>query len=166
MHAAAFDYTKTRANLDAKTVVECGGRDINGTVRGLFQKATYTAVDLYAGPGVDVVGNFTDYTPTSTPDLVVCLEVLEHAKDWKAIISHAAEILGVGGQFVVTAAGPTRAPHSGLDGGEVRPDEWYENISPAALKRELKKHFGQIEVDELGDDVRGVAVKGGARGAR
>lgn len=166
MHTAAFQYAKAHANLDACHVVECGGRDINGTVRGLFTSATYESVDLHPGPGVDVVADFTTHHPDQAPDVVVCLEVLEHAKDWRQILAHAAAILAPGGQVVVTAAGPTRAPHSAMDGGEVQPGEWYQNIKPASLKRELAKHFEQVEVDELGEDVRAVAVKGSGHGSR
>lgn len=166
MHAAAFAYVRDHANLTASRVVECGGRDINGTVRGLFTDAAYTSVDLASGPGVDVVGDFLDFQPDSPPDVVVCLEVLEHVKKWSALIEHAADILAPGGQLVVTAAGPCRPPHSAVDGGEVRDGEWYQNIKPASLRTALSKRFEAVEVEEHGDDVRAVATKGATNGTR
>lgn len=158
MHPAARAWVAAYAT--GTVVVEVGGRDINGTVRDLFPKSDYTAVDIHDGPGVDVVADFLDFTPPRKADAVVCCEVAEHTDQWPAIVKHAAEILKVDGTLIFTAAGPDRAPHSAYDGAELRDGEFYENIDPAKLKRTLRRHFKTVDVDVLGDDVRAVAVKG------
>jgi SAM-dependent methyltransferase len=157
MHDAARAWVAAHAT--GKVVVDVGGRNINGTVRDLFPDSDYTAIDILDGPGVDVVSDFLDFTPKRKADTVVCCEVAEHTPDWRKHLAHAADILKVGGRLIFTAAGPTRAPHSAFDGAELRDGEHYENIDPAALKRQLRKHFADVVVDELGDDVRAVATK-------
>jgi len=117
-----------------KRILEIGGRDINGSVRDLFPAAeTYVSIDLQPGPGVDVVADGATYEPNFVPDLVLCLEVLEHAASPRAIVRHALNLLPVGGTLVLTCAGPGRAPHSGIDGGPLRPGEHYANIDPYML---------------------------------
>ena len=114
----------------ARNVVECGSRDVNGTVRDLWPDATWTGVDIAPGAGVDVVSDFTVFWPVVLPDLVVCCEVLEHVEDWTAIIYHALEMLVPGGVLLVTCASTGRAAHSAIDGGTLRAGEWYENRPP------------------------------------
>ena len=43
-----------------------------------------------------------------------------------------------------TCAGPGRLPHSGHDGGAPRAGEWYANISPGWLRRQLKALDGVV----------------------
>jgi SAM-dependent methyltransferase len=161
MHQAAHQWVAAHAS--GEVIVDVGGRNINGTVRDLFPGADYTPVDIYEGPGVDVVGDFLDYKPKRKADTVVCCEVAEHTAEWPALIAHAAEILKVGGRIIFTAAGPGRAPHSAMDGAEPREDEHYENIDPEKLRNVLRRHFADVQVDVFGDDVRAVAVKRGKR---
>lgn len=148
------------AHASGTVVVEVGGRNINGGVRDLFRGSDYVAVDMVDGPGVDVVGDFLDYTPPRKADTVVCCEVFEHTSDWPKLVRHAAEVLKVGGRLIVTAAGPDRAPHSAIDGAEVREGEFYENVDPGKLKSTLGRHFKDVTVDVAGSDVRAVATKG------
>ncbi len=115
-------------------VVEVGGRNINGGVVDLIDYTrSYTSLDLYDGPGVDVVTDVRDWTPPHLVDLVICCEVLEHADDPAGVVKSCLAMLAPGGLFVMTCAGPGRAPHSGHDGGPVRPDEHYANIEPADM---------------------------------
>jgi hypothetical protein len=116
-------------------VVELGSRDVaGGTVRGLFpDAASYTGVDLVPGPAVDVVADARIWRPPAPVDLVLCCEVLEHTPLGLGILDNACDMLRPGGRLVVTAAGPGRAPHSAVDGGPLRPGEYYRNIDPDAL---------------------------------
>ena len=139
------------------SVIECGGRNINGGVRDLFTAHHYVSVDLEDGPGVDVVDDFALHHADTPVDVVVCCEVAEHCEHWPALLAAAARNLTAGGLFLFTAAGPGRAPHSAVDGGEVRPGEWYRNIDPDDLAARLASMFSRHEVDVLGPDVRAVA---------
>lgn len=158
MHPAALAWVAEHAPA-ATTVVDVGGRDINGTVRGCFPDADYVSVDLIDGPGVDVVADFATWEPEGPVDVVVCCEVAEHAPTWPDLVAHAAEILAPGGALIFTAAGPGRAPHSAFDGGELRDGEWYENVDPVELEEVLAEHFASatVSVDPGIGDVYAVA---------
>lgn len=160
MHAAAHDYVARFATDDEVDVIELGSRDINGTVRDLFPNATYVGVDNKAGRAVDVVDDATTYKPRKKADVVICCEVLEHVEDWANIIDNAAaNLCRKGGRFIVTAAGPRRAPHSAVDGGVLRPGEHYANIHPGDLADALEAAgFVDVEVDEFKTDVRATGV--------
>lgn len=138
------------------SVLECGGRNINGGVRDLFTATRYVSVDLEPGPEVDVVGDFAEHAGDLV-DVVVCCEVAEHCEHWPALLVAAVRNLTSGGLLVFTAAGPGRAPHSAVDGGDVRPGEWYRNIDPDLLGERLASMFSRSQVDVLGPDVRAVA---------
>lgn len=125
-------------------VVDVGGRNVNyGTIRSLFSDArTYVAIDLYEGEGVDWVGDFLDYAPPEPVDLVVCMEVFEHAPMWRELVEHAASILAEAhGRLLCTAATTGRLPHSGIDGGPLRHGEWYQNVEAEDLMDTLARHF-------------------------
>jgi hypothetical protein len=131
MHFGAFAAVAQMLQLvPAPTrVVEIGALNINGSVRPLFNGATYVGVDRVAGPDVDVVSDGSIYQPdVSRPDCVVCCEVLEHASNWKSLVMNMASIVRPGGTVIITCAGENRVPHSAVDGGLVREDEYYQNV--------------------------------------
>src|SRR5262245_20137727 len=116
MHEQAYNFVRDHAQLDAATVLDLGGRDINGSVRDLFRDAaTYRTVDIQPGEGVDVVADAADWRPTSRYQVVVCCETFEHTERWPAICKTAFVALRPGGQFVTTMAGPGRPEHSAID---------------------------------------------------
>ena len=157
MHAEARAWVEAHAPSSPVAVVEVGGRNINGGVRDLFDAVTYLSVDLEGGPGVDVVADFATFTPEGRVDVVVCCEVFEHTESWRALCAHAAEVLEPDGQFLVTAAGPGREPHSAHDGGPLRGGEFYENVTPGDLSDVLDGLFESVKVDQSGPDVRALA---------
>jgi len=118
-------------------VVEIGGRDINGGVRDLVMRRqgveSYISLDLFEGPGVDVVADATKWSPPGLVDLVICCEVLEHAPDPSGVVSSAVSWLAPGGTLIVTCATDPRAPHSGHDGAGLRAGEYYGNVAPEHL---------------------------------
>ena len=145
MHAEAFRFVSRFATHDALSVIEIGSRNINGTPRPLFPAASWIGLDLYPGPCVDWVGDCRDYVPASLVDLVVCTEVLEHARGWRQLIQCAASWLLPGGRMILTCAGPGRAPHSHHDGGALREGEYYGNLSANEIADELRT-AGMIDI--------------------
>lgn len=132
-------------------VVEIGGRNANyGTVRSLWpDAASYTAIDLHPGEGVDWVGDFMNWWPDGGEvDLVITTEVFEHCRHWRELIRHSSQILGDRGSMLITAASIDRAPHSALDGSRPLPvGEFYNNIDPSDLFDALFPYFRHIEID-------------------
>ena len=162
MHAEALAWVAGHATDEAVTVLDVGGRYINGTPRGLFPNADYLVLDIADGPNVDIVADAATWDPYSTWDVVVCCEVFEHTPASAEIIRTAFLALKPGGRFIVTTAAPGRLPHSGIDGMHVRDGEWYQNVDPAELEHWLHTAgFEDIIVDlhRPSCDVRAVATK-------
>ncbi len=111
-----------------RRVYEIGSLNLNGSVRVLFRGAQYHGVDIVPGQGVDVVADGATYVPPFVPDCVVCCEVLEHTPKAPAIVKQMAEVVEPGGLVLVSCAGPSRGPHSAVDGGPLRPGEYYGGV--------------------------------------
>lgn len=164
MHPEAWTYIERFASDEPLAVLDIGGRDVNGSTRGLFPYADpYTSVDLLDGPGVDLVGDITRMDLGPRFDLVVCVEVLEHVKNWPAIIDAAHAALRPGGRVVVTCAGPGRPRHSGVDGNAVlHPGEHYLNVSSGELRAVLVgAGWSEVQAEQFGWDTRATAIKPG-----
>jgi len=164
VHREALEWVHENAPRDALTVLDIGGRDVNGSPRGLFEvAAAYRVVDRIPGPGVDVVADAATWTPDRAYDVVLCCEVFEHDEAWRLLITTAWEALRPDGLFVATMAGPGRESHSGIDGGTLRDGEYYANIEPTHLQKALARQgFGGIVMDQVGPDLRCRAMKPGA----
>lgn len=155
MHGEAMQFVAAHAPRHAVDVLDVGGRDINGTPRGVFAAKTWTTVDLIDAADVDLVGDICTMGLVDVADVVLCLEVLEHTEAWRDVLAACVAACRPGGRVIVTAAGPGRTPHSALDGAALRDDEFYENIDPAELGEVLAELTGvDVAVDELGHDVR------------
>lgn len=166
MHQQAYEWVDRHADADAARVLDIGGRNINGTIRDRFSGATeYVVLDIIEDAGVDIVADAATWRTDARFDAVVCAEVFEHTPVWREICETAFDVLEPGGQFIATMAGPGRAPHSAMDGSpELRPGEHYGNVEPDVLSDVLSDlGFADIDVDQLGDDVRCTAVKPEAR---
>lgn len=137
MHDAAFEYVRraARALGPRKTVVEFGGRNVNGSIRSLFRCERYLAIDQFSGEGVDLVADCAIWSPPEEMeiDTVVCCSVLEHAATAREMVLNAASILGPGGAFVCTTVADPWPAHSAIDGGALRPGEFYRSVSDTAL---------------------------------
>lgn len=144
------------------SVLELGGRNVNGSVRPYFPGAHYTSVDITPGPEVDVVADATTYRPEAQFDAVVCTEVLEHVEAPDGFVATAWGSLRPGGVLILTAACPPRAAHSATDGGPLRPGEFYRNVAPDMLARWLVGwKDAEIETYEDRGDIYAVAMKPG-----
>jgi SAM-dependent methyltransferase len=165
MHPEAREFVARYARPSpGLLVLDIGGRDMNGSARDLWPGADYTSMDIAAGPGVDVVADAAEWNPDWQPhegfDVVVCCEVFEHAKAWPEIVATAYKALRPGGMFLVTCAGPNRAPHSGRRAlpPEPDPDEHYANVYAGQLADVLYvTGFVDLAVDEVGEDVQAYA---------
>lgn len=167
MHGGAYNFVAWAAHRLGRvgSVVEFGSRDVNGSVRPLFAAAgKYVGIDIAEGPGVDVVadcgGNTFESSPEWNVDVVVCCETLEHTPKGRGVCRNAHTILKVGGLYIVTAAGAGREPHSAVDGGRLRPGEYYGNVSEGDM-REWLKPFGFSLIDTFANptDIYALAVK-------
>lgn len=165
MHPEAFQFLADNAPKTAKTVLDVGGRDINGSPRNLFPGAHFTAVDPIDGPGVDVVADITKWADERTFNVVICAEVLEHVKDWRAVVAACFQRVRPGGILLLTAATDGRDPHSAYDGGPVRPDEHYRNI-PAAKLEAVLADVGAVRVEVETHPDRGDVYAAARRRAR
>ena len=165
MHPAAHLWARQHIPEQPRVVVEVGGADWNGGVRSCFAWSGYRSVDRCPGPGVDVVADFVEWArsqPPASVDLVVCLEVLEHAEQWPELLAAAWLLLEPGGRMVGTCAGPGRSPHGATGAPHPAPGEWYANVTPAALAAGLADAgFVHYTVDSArsGLDVRWHATR-------
>jgi SAM-dependent methyltransferase len=162
MHREALEWVHENAPLDARTVLDIGGRDVNGSPKGLFSgPEVYRVLDIEPGPGVHLVADAATWTPDREYDVVVCCEVFEHAARWPEIITTALKACKPGGLFVATMAGPGRELHSGIDGGpNLYVGETYANIDPDQLfDALLDAGWENIRTSQLGSDVRCVATR-------
>jgi hypothetical protein len=133
VHVQAFDFVaRHAAGLRPDAVLEIGSLDVNGGVRTLFPSAKqYHGIDIAPGPGVDEVADAADWQASTLFDVVVSTEVLEHAPQWRDVVTNAWNALLAGGVLIMTCATDPRPPHSAIDGWDVRPGEWYANVSSA-----------------------------------
>lgn len=160
MHAEALAWVAHWARLvgDPARVLDLGGRDVNGSPRAFFPSAEYVTLDIL--PGADILADAADWVPDRAYDVVVCTETFEHAEGWREIVLTAHAALAPGGWLIATCAGPGRAPHSGHDGLQVRPGEWYGNVAADDLGAALvSAGFVDVTTDTLGNDTRATARK-------
>lgn len=163
MHNEAFAWVAAHATQDEVTVLDLGGRNVNGSVRDLFPNATkYVAVDIREGEGVDVVADAATWVPDDEYDVVVSTECFEHTAVWPEICLTAFKATRPGGRLILTMAGPGRSEHSAIDGGPIQPGEYYGNVDPEHLKHTLiTAGFKDVVVDSRVSpaDTRAVASK-------
>jgi hypothetical protein len=163
MHEEARAYVEGRRTDERLSVLDIGGRNINGSVRDLFPNADpYVSLDIAEGPAVDIVADAAEWTPDRAYDLIVCTEVFEHTPQWPAILRTAAAACVPGGRLILTMAGPGRSPH-GASGGPWDPPEHYENVDPDVLHAELvASGWTDVDVDFLPSpgDTRATAIRG------
>lgn len=160
MHDAAYRYAARWASDRPIRVLEIGSLNINGTTRDHFPNADYTGLDIVPGPGVDIVANAATWTPDREYDVVICQEVFEHTPDVVDICLTAYRAARRGAHLVVTCAGEGRAPHSAVDGGQVRSGEYYRNVDLTLLRAAIVvAGWGDVEVQQVGEDLQAHAVK-------
>lgn len=151
MHPEArdgLDRMIDHVGIDRQYAYRCldlGGRDINGGIRDLIPNGRWLGVDIEEGPAVDLVHDCTTDWPSSLNlfDIVVCTEVLEHVQQWRNLLKTCAQALDpMGAQLLfVTAASTNRRPHGASGALDPAPGEWYRNVSPEDVSREMTLLF-------------------------
>jgi SAM-dependent methyltransferase len=140
MHGATRGWVQEVAHgKPARTILDIGGRDVNGTCRNLFPLAEkYVSLDIAPGPGVDIVADARTWRTSERFDIVICVNVFEHVERWRDIIDTAHEALRTGGLFICSMAGPGCRPHSGIDdSADPHPGEWYKSVTREELTQAL-----------------------------
>jgi hypothetical protein len=142
MHREVRDWLAAKfAGLpDGLRVFEVGSKAINGSARDAArpgQVAAWWGCDLVTGAGVDFVGPGEEAVPPWPADVAVCCEVGEHTPRLWAIIDNLVRQVRPGGVLLLTMATEPRVPHSAVDGGPLRQDEYYRNVDPQALQAYL-----------------------------
>jgi hypothetical protein len=159
MHSEAFAFVKQFSTNNPISVIDIGSRDINGTCRPHFPNARYFGLDLYAGPSVDWVGTALDYKPPECVDCILCCEVFEHTNEWRDIIARSAAWLTHGGSMIITCAGYGRLPHSHHDGCQLRPNEYYCNVSPEEIREAMSESGLRVIISTtLGNDTQAMGI--------
>ncbi len=138
MHASVVTWLRNslKAIPTPKTLLDIGGRNVNGSIKDLFPGVVYKALDLHDGPGVDIVADARSWEPTETFDLIVSTGTFEHVQGWERIPIMMFKACRPGGHVLLTMAGPGFGAHS-AHGGPLQPGEWYAEPDPQDLHTTL-----------------------------
>jgi SAM-dependent methyltransferase len=104
--------TLERPKIAGRRVLEVGSLDVNGGLRSVLEHygpAEYVGVDLVHGPGVDIVCRGERLAATfgaESFDVLVATEVLEHVRDWRALVVNLKRVCRPGGRIVITTRSP------------------------------------------------------------
>jgi SAM-dependent methyltransferase len=160
MHAEVWTFVARAArDITARRlrVVEIGAREVNGSVRPIFEGHDYTGVDLAPGPGVDIIDDGALFGESGVYDIGICCETLEHSRVGSEIVANLRRIVRPGGLLIITCATEPRPPHSGVDGGPLRAGEFYANVPPRALLSALDGcPYINLEIER--GDLRAIAT--------
>jgi SAM-dependent methyltransferase len=101
----------TADDVRGRTVLEAGSRAVGGpeqSVRPMLealQPATYVGIDIEPGTHVDEIcdaGELRTRFGDESFDVVVTTEMLEHARDWRAVVRSLKHVTKRGGPLVIT----------------------------------------------------------------
>lgn len=112
MHASVMAFGQrvlTPELVAGARVMEVGSLDVNGSLRAHVEAlgpTTYIGIDSQPGPGVDMVVDAVAVGKRRPHDVVICTEVLEHAEDWRALVSALKRLVRPGGVLLVTTRSP------------------------------------------------------------
>lgn len=153
MHREAHIWLQQQSvNLKGLKAIDLGGRNVNGSIRELFDPVSWTAVDYVAGNGVDIVADIRSFWPDDRYELVVCTEVLEHVDVPAFVIDTMVRCAAPGATLLITAAAEPRVPHGMAGSVPIPVGEHYRNVDPRALRDQLRPLVASI--DELTHDAR------------
>lgn len=143
MHAESHEFCSFASNkisrnidFDQALMLDVGGREVNGSVHGLFPGVKITTLDIY-DDDVDIVADFSqpniveELSLVEKFDICLCTEVLEHTPGWPSIVENLIKATKSNGWIIMTCATTGRPPHSAIDGHYLTDEdnEYYSNVS-------------------------------------
>lgn len=149
--------TVQEVDVLGKRVLEVGALDVNGSVRPTILELApghYWGVDLEDGPGVDERCDAEDLVNrfgTNSFDVVVATELIEHVKEWRAVISNLKRVLAPNGLLIVTTRSLGYPYHGAPD------DFWRYEAS------DMREIFSDLSIEALAPDPLAPGVFVGAR---
>ena len=94
--------------IRGKAVLDVGSRNWDMTITNYVKSLSpqfFCGVDLLAGFGVDAICGGQDLVShfgREKFDVTICLEVMEHVKEWREVINNLKEVTKIGGLIVLT----------------------------------------------------------------
>ena len=159
MHTEAWNFLISRSReINPKSIIDIGGRNINGSPRDLWPNAAYTALDHIKGDGVDIVADATTWVPDRQWDMGLCTEVFEHISpaDYRLVLGVLGRAIKHRGVLLITCATDPREPHSAWGTPGMPQDEFYGNVDPYDLRAALQENsweFIDLIIDRYHGDL-------------
>lgn len=159
MHTEAWNFLISRSReINPKSIIDIGGRNINGSPRDLWPNAAYTALDHIKGDGVDIVADATTWVPDRQWDMGLCTEVFEHISpaDYRLVLGVLGRAIKYRGVLLITCATDPREPHSACGTPGMPQDEFYGNVDPYDLRAALQENsweFIDLIIDRYHGDL-------------
>ena len=148
MHQGIVDWVRASILPDMvedRRVLDVGSADLNGSMRKWFLQQgviEYHGIDIVDGIGVDEILSANDLLErhgSAKWDLILCLEMLEHAEKWQNALYQMKESLKQGGWLLLTTRSPGYPFHA-------PPDYW------RFTKEVLREAFSDLQAVETWSD--------------
>lgn len=97
-----------KTEIRGKRVIDVGSYDFNGSIRPLIESwkpDEYIGVDILEGKSVDIVCSaekLQEKFGSASFDIVISIEMLEHARNWKKAVSNLKKVCKTGGIILIT----------------------------------------------------------------
>lgn len=146
--------------FDRGWTLEIGSRNINGSIRHLFEKQDkYLGIDLSHAPYVDLVCHAADLPLFFNHlfDCVISVEALEHDALWERTLDRVHRLLRPDGLCILTCAGPKRKEHGTRQSAPMdSPDtlDHYRNLTREDMLNALnvQETFKSYSISYMRDD--------------
>jgi len=136
----------SKGDIENKSVLDVGSYNYNGNFSEIVKRlnpAKFIGIDMLPGPGVDIVCLGEDAVKTfgkESFDVVIASELMEHARNWREVISNLKNVCKPGGLLLIT----TRSYGFKIHG--YPNDYWRYEID------DMKKIFADCNIEILESD--------------